>query len=532
MFTFTKNQTKFASVLISVALVTFGVSAGPAQAIDNRPACGPDLEGVTVCEGATTDGAKYAIQVPEDFNGTVFLYSHGYQYSVDVPPLGYSTATSLDNPAVGPDEMVNQTLLAQGYALAGSTFPVLGWNAAEAVKTNVELIGVVKKAFKDTKKVIAWGNSLGAYITQALAEKYPKLIDGTGLMCPALGDVNAVITGAGDFLWALKTFFEPRLTGHAYAAGSAGLMQAYTDLGLLQELGVKLQTAIGAELVTGTPQWPAGSPAATSLGTIPVRSVILYLGLMAGIPTRSAHLDGVTGPGVEGSSAEFGFASLGNPVLAVLQNGFDAAGLAVLAKYDLEVKSGGAFWNNLRTDYASRMTFEKSVFNTALSGSTAIAAIETYLASFQVPRQAASAPAAAAFAKQIKHTGKLSDPTVVLAATEDPITTDGNTQWLVNKQKTAAAKAKLLVLWNKPAASYTKFTAAGLPDTSGPKANGTGHCNFTADQYLAVSDLLSDAVNNKGKLDTGTLRANVLESAPGLSIAPYKGRIQKFYISR
>lgn len=532
MFTFTKNQTKFASVLLSVALVTFGVSAGPAQAIDNRPACGPDLDGVTVCEGATTDGAKYAIQVPEDFNGTVFLYSHGYQYSVDVPPLGYSTATALDNPALSPDAMVTETLLAQGYAVAASTFPVLGWNTAEAVKTNVELIGVIKKSFKDTKKVIAWGNSLGAYITQALAEKYPKLVDGVGLMCPALGDVNAVITGASDFLWGLKTMFAPTLVGHAYAAGTPGLLQAYSDLGTLQALGATLQTAVATELATGTPAWPATAPARTALGAIPVRSVILYLGLMAGIPTRSGHFDGVSGPGEEGSLTEFGFASIGNPVFAVMQNGFDAAGLAILAKYDLEVKSGGAFFNNLRTDYAARTTFEKSIFNTALSGSTAIAAIETYLASFQVPRQAASAPAAAAFAKQIKHTGKLSDPTVVLAATEDPITTDGNTQWLINKQKTAAAKAKLLVLWNKPATKYTTFTAAGLPDTTGPKANGTGHCNFTADQTLAVADLLADAVDNKGKLDTGTLRANVLESAPGLSIAPYKGRIQKFYISR
>ena len=532
MSTFTKNQTKFASVLLSVALVSFGISAGPAQAIDNRPACGLDVGGVTVCEGATKDGAKYAIQVPEDFNGTVFLYSHGYTASVDVPPTGYTTAATLDNPTIGPDEIVNQTLLAQGYALAGSTFPVLGWNAAEAVKTNVELIGVVKRAFKDTKKVIAWGNSLGAYITQALAEKYPKLIDGAGLMCPALGDVNAVMTGASDFLWGLKTMFEPKLVGHAYAAGTPGLMQAYGDLGTLQALGLKLQAAVGAELVTGTPQWPAGSPAAAALGAIPVRSVILYLGLMAGIPTRSPHFDGVSGPGVEGSSPEFGFASLGNPVFAVMQNGFDAAGLAILAKYDLEVKSGGAFFNNLRTNYPSRITFEKAIFNTALSGADAIAGIERYLASPLAVRQSADPAAAAKFATQIKHTGKLSDPTVVLAATEDPITTDGNTQWLVNQQKTAAAKAKLLVLWNKPATSYTKFTAAGQPNTSLPKANGTGHCDFTADQYLAVSDLLSDAADYNGKLDTGTLRKNVLESAPGLSIAPYKGRIQKFYISR
>jgi hypothetical protein len=257
MSTFTKSKKRFAASLAVVALVSVGLTSIPVAA-NAAPVCATNpTTKVTSCGGATTDGAKYAIQVPEEFNGTVFLYSHGYQYSVDLPPENYTTAQALDNPMVGPDEMVNQTLLAQGYALAGSTFPVLGWNAAEAVKTNVELIGVVKKAFKDTKKVIAWGNSLGAYITQALAEKYPKLIDGAGLMCPALGDVKAVFTGGSDFLWGLKTLFEPKLIGHAYAPGEAGLMQAYGDLATLKALATTLETAIGTELVTQAPAWPA-----------------------------------------------------------------------------------------------------------------------------------------------------------------------------------------------------------------------------------------------------------------------------------
>jgi hypothetical protein len=220
---------------------------------------------------------------------------------------------------------------------------------------------------------------------------------------------------------------------------------------------------------------------------------------------------------------------MGSPALAVLQNGFDAAGLAVLATYDLEKQSGGAFFDNTKTNYAKRTTLEKSIFNAPLSGATAIAGIESYLANPAVSRWAATPAAAAKFATQIKHTGKLSDPTVVLAATEDPITPEGNTQWLINQQKTASAKAKLLVIWNKPADQYTTFTAAGQPDTSGPKANGTGHCNFTADQYLAVANILSDAVENNGKLDTGVVRANALESATGLSITPRKARMQKYY---
>jgi pimeloyl-ACP methyl ester carboxylesterase len=532
MSTFTNSKKRFAASLAVVALISVGLTSIPVAA-NAAPVCAT-VGKVTSCGGATTDGAKYAIQVPSNFNGTLFLYSHGYRYVMDIP--GYSTAAVLANPIPGPtssdysDMTTIGTLLEEGYAVAGSTFPVLGWNTKEAIKTNVELIGVVKKKFTKTKKVIAWGESLGGYITQALAEKYPKLIDASGLMCPALGNVAAELATAGDFLWGLKTIFEPKLKGHAYSAGVPGMVEAGTDLALLKGLADKLKVSIATELATSKPSWPAGTPGATYLAAVPVRSVLLYLGLMAGIPTRSAHFDGVSGPGAEGSTTAFGFAAVGSPALAVLENGFNAAGLAVLGTYDVEKQSGGAFFDNTKTDYAKRVAVEKSVWNIALSGSAAITGIQTVLGTAAIaPRWAADPLGAYNFAKQIKHTGKLSHPTVTLTATEDAIVPEGNTQWLINKQKTAADKAKLLVLWNAPADAYTTFDATGTPVSSTPEANGTGHCNFTADQYLAVAHMLADAVESGGKLDTGAFRKYVVAVTDGISIEPRKGRMQKFY---
>jgi len=270
MSTFTKNQRNLVSALVAAALVSLSVIAAPAQAAATGPVCGPSTNAVVSCGGTTSDGAKYAMQVPDNFNGTVFLYSHGYTYAIDIPGK-YTQASVLNNPVPGPigplapttvDMMTINSLLASGYAVVGSTFPVLGWNVKEAVATNVELIGVFKKKFTDTKKVIAWGESLGAFITQALAEKYPKLIDGAGLMCPALGNVAAELTTAGDFLWGLKTMFAPTITGRNYAAGQAGMMQVYTDLTILESLGNALKTSIGTELATSAPSWPAGAPGA------------------------------------------------------------------------------------------------------------------------------------------------------------------------------------------------------------------------------------------------------------------------------
>ncbi|MFM8193085.1 MAG: prolyl oligopeptidase family serine peptidase, partial [Actinomycetota bacterium] len=67
----------------------------------------------------------------------------------------------------------------------GPGFARQGWNADSAIKTNVELIGVFKKQFTKTKKVVAWGSSLGGFITQALAEQHPELVDAAAPLCMA-----------------------------------------------------------------------------------------------------------------------------------------------------------------------------------------------------------------------------------------------------------------------------------------------------------------------------------------------------------
>jgi hypothetical protein len=65
-----------------------------------------------------------------------------------------------------------------------------------------------------------------------------------------------------------------------------------------------------------------------------------------------------------------------------------------------------------------------------------------------------------------------------------------------------APKNNLLTLWEKTATTYSKFTAAGTPDLSATAGAGTGHCTFTAAQYLAAADLMVETLNN-GKFPLG-----------------------------
>ena len=124
-----------------------------------------------------------------------------------------------------------------------------------------------------------------------------------------------------------------------------------------------------------TGKWPDTSSAtgkALEAGGIPVRSALLLLGLMSGLPTQSAHFDSATGP--EGA-LKLSFPLAVSPALAILENGTTGAILAILATQDAELQAGGPVFDNTKTDYASRIEAERVIFNAALSGNTAIDAM-------------------------------------------------------------------------------------------------------------------------------------------------------------
>ncbi len=70
------RPSRLGAIVVSAALLTAGLStAGPALA---SPSCGTS-GAVTTLNGSLPDGATYEIQCPSGpWNGTLFLYSHGY----------------------------------------------------------------------------------------------------------------------------------------------------------------------------------------------------------------------------------------------------------------------------------------------------------------------------------------------------------------------------------------------------------------------------------------------------------------------
>jgi len=527
------KKVRLLSLLSVTALVTTVLVTAPTVA-NAAPAC-DGKSPIQSCVGVTSDGAPYAMQVPANFNGTVALYSHGYRYNVDIPAgiplIGGYKITNTPEPIPGGNMAVAQYFFSQGIAIVGSGFARQGWNPDSAIKTNVELIDTFKKQFPSTTKVVAWGSSLGGVITQGLAEKYPELISAAAPMCMA-DNITPQLTMAGDFLWGVKVLFDPSIKAGNYSAGAAGVAESYGDL-------VKVFTVMGklqAALATGA--WPDTSSAtgkALQAAGVPSRSALLLLGLMAGLPTQSAHFDSISGP--EGA-LKLTFPLALSPALAILENGTNAAALAVLATQDVENQVGGAIFDNTKTDYAARIDGERVIYNAALSGNTVIDALLGALSAANpgAPRAVANPAAVAKMNALHTNTGKINVPTVLMVGMADPITPAGASQRLVDlyadqyaAEKAAAIKAyqktrefktptnKLLMLWNTTPAGYTKFNEAGSPITSTPAAQGTNHCNFTSAQLVLVAKSLVQA-SNTGKLPSGGALYTAVRKAGNLSV--------------
>jgi pimeloyl-ACP methyl ester carboxylesterase len=474
--------------------------------------------------------------VPATFDGTVTIWSHGFGGNTTIP--GYFAVDSSAQIAPngpgqsgGNPELVKY-LTDKGVAVMGSGFSTQGWNLDEAIKTNAELIGIFKAKFTTTKKVVAWGYSMGGGITQAFAEQHPELISSAAVMNP----VDAWSSQGKyfvDILWLMKTWFDPSIKLTGYAAGAAGDMQMLQDLGKYTAILKALQAGVG------TGAWPTTSSAsakALAAGGIPSRSALLMIGRLAGVSSQSTSFDSISTPG---GAAVTAWPLAYAPALATLENIAGVLGFSLLGARDMEAKMGGIWMDNQATDFSKQLSGEdRTVYNAGLSGNTAIAAMLSTLNPLNpdAPRIKGDAAAMAKnAADHYQNTGKIKVPTVMMIGQHDPVEPAGVVQRISDlyeadfaAAKAAAMKAaqksgsytapvrKLQVLWSVTPKTWSKFDAAGLP-VSLTNTPGTGHTNFTTAQYKLVIDTALAAAAN-GELPWTGAQLSKVTKAKGLKI--------------
>src|SRR6202007_2224235 len=111
--------------------------------------CASAFAAVTTLTGTLPDGATYLIEVPSPWNGTLLLYSHGY-----VTPGSPNPATDVGDPAT------REFMLANGFALAGSSYATTGWAIHEALSDQIAVLDVFDSNFRHPVSTIACGHSL------------------------------------------------------------------------------------------------------------------------------------------------------------------------------------------------------------------------------------------------------------------------------------------------------------------------------------------------------------------------------------
>jgi pimeloyl-ACP methyl ester carboxylesterase len=130
--------------------------------------------GATAMTGSL-GGAKYKIEVPANWNGTLLLYSHGYQFTAP------ATVGDVGDPITG------GALLHQGFALAGSGYSRTGWALQQAFHDQIALLDFFNATCGHPAQTIAWGHSLGGIITAGLVQLNPGRFAGALPMCGVVG---------------------------------------------------------------------------------------------------------------------------------------------------------------------------------------------------------------------------------------------------------------------------------------------------------------------------------------------------------
>lgn len=505
-----------AAVLVaSIAVVT--VPAAQAAA----PTC-TTVKDIETCTGALANGAGYVFKMPTNFHGTMFFWEHGFRPTypgVSAVPTGVEE-TSPASATTGTD--ITKQMLLAGYGLAaydGTVKGMRGWNNTYRIEMLKEVIdtAMTKYGTKIQRKVVYGSSQAGAIITP-FVEKYPTYADSVGIMAGITPSAANALQSACDMFYILSVFADPTIKGCA-AFGVKGVPGHSASVGELLKV-VALLTAWKANLGAPGLEYPAalkGSP-------IPQRSALLLTGLLTGIPTKSAHMDGIS------TSAAILEQSI-NATVAVLENLGEALATGTLAAQSASEITGPGFYDNTKTDWASLLTeADAGRYNLGLSGDEAITAMLGVLA--MAPRVTGDPDAIAKFKALDKSTFTSTKPTILISNEADRLVFSGNSSAYVDKKRAVydAALAKweakksgpkpvwnTLALYTMTPETYTKFTATGLPDLTAASApSGVGHQSFTTKQMKAWVDMLAVAARS-GKVPNAKYVEYIATKVPYLN---------------
>lgn len=136
----------------------------------------------------TLGTAGYRIEVPDDWNGSLVMYAHGFRASGD--------DVYVSNP-LGP---LRQLFISQGFAWAASSYSENFYVPGIGADDTMDLLAKFEQNYGKPKRTFLVGESMGGNVVALLLEHFPQRFDGALAVCGALGGEEEI-----DYLasWAM-----------------------------------------------------------------------------------------------------------------------------------------------------------------------------------------------------------------------------------------------------------------------------------------------------------------------------------------
>jgi len=120
------------------------------------------------------NGAGYQIEVPDNWNGDLVLYAHGFRGA------GLELTVSMPR--------IRAHLVANGYAWAATSYSKNGYDVKQGVKDTHALGERFNGLVGHPVRTYITGHSMGGHITGVAIEQYPRAYAGALPMCGVMGD--------------------------------------------------------------------------------------------------------------------------------------------------------------------------------------------------------------------------------------------------------------------------------------------------------------------------------------------------------
>jgi pimeloyl-ACP methyl ester carboxylesterase len=146
-------------------------------------------------EVGSINGAAFRIDIPDNWNGGLVVYCHGYSAAI----VTYKAETNIPFLAAFTD---------QGYAVAQSGYATGGWAVQEAAVDTESLRRYFGTKYGVPKETYLTGHSMGGFLTMMLMEMYPQIYDAALPLCgPLAASESFQSRGAFDAVVLFSYYF-------------------------------------------------------------------------------------------------------------------------------------------------------------------------------------------------------------------------------------------------------------------------------------------------------------------------------------